>query len=147
MNSYPECTALVRECAAEFVGSDRSKLLQKTMGAEDFSYFLQARPGAFFFIGCALPGETRPHHKSVFDFDEVSYEYEHNYSCIVCCALCIRLLFCDYEHNMLYYVIAFIVGGTFCVHQFNQEEALQGLIELDKNYTIIKGYASDTIKS
>jgi hypothetical protein len=22
-------------------------------------------------VGCALPGETRPHHKSVFDFDEV----------------------------------------------------------------------------
>lgn len=23
-------------------------------------------------VGCALPGEIRPHHKSVFDFDEVS---------------------------------------------------------------------------
>ena len=42
------------------------------MGAEDMSYFLQARPGAFFFIGAAKPGESRPHHKSVFDFDEDS---------------------------------------------------------------------------
>ena len=28
--------------------------------------------GCFFFVGGALPGEARPHHKSVFDFDEVS---------------------------------------------------------------------------
>ena len=40
------------------------------MGAEDFSYFLEAVPGAFIFVGGALPGEVRPHHKSVFDFDE-----------------------------------------------------------------------------
>jgi metal-dependent amidase/aminoacylase/carboxypeptidase family protein len=26
--------------------------------------------GCFFFVGAALPGELRPHHKSVFDFDE-----------------------------------------------------------------------------
>lgn len=28
-------------------------------------------PGCFFFVGAALPGDNRPHHKSVFDFDEV----------------------------------------------------------------------------
>jgi amidohydrolase len=43
-----------------------------TCGAEDFSYFLLQRPGAFFFVGAALPGELRPHHKSVFDFDETA---------------------------------------------------------------------------
>jgi amidohydrolase len=41
-----------------------------TCGAEDFSYFLEQKPGCFFFVGAALPGELRPHHKSVFDFDE-----------------------------------------------------------------------------
>ena len=41
-----------------------------TMGAEDFSYFLENRPGCFFFVGAQLSGELRPHHKSVFDFDE-----------------------------------------------------------------------------
>jgi len=41
-----------------------------TCGAEDFSYFLEKLPGAFFFVGAALPGPQRPHHKSVFDFDE-----------------------------------------------------------------------------
>lgn len=28
------------------------------------------RPGCFFFVGAAKPGDIRPHHKSVFDFDE-----------------------------------------------------------------------------
>jgi metal-dependent amidase/aminoacylase/carboxypeptidase family protein len=27
--------------------------------------------GCFFFVGARLPGELRPHHKAVFDFDEV----------------------------------------------------------------------------
>lgn len=70
VNAYPECVELVRRAAAKVVGADRSCLPQRTMGAEDFSYFLQQRPGCFFFVGGALPGEERPHHKSVFDFDE-----------------------------------------------------------------------------
>lgn len=45
VNNYPECTALVRKCAAPVVGAARSGLPQKTMGAEDFSYFLEERPG------------------------------------------------------------------------------------------------------
>jgi len=70
VNSYPECNKVVTTAAAKIVGEARSSLPQKTMGAEDFSYFLQQRPGCFFFVGAALPGESRPHHKSVFDFDE-----------------------------------------------------------------------------
>ena len=72
MNAYPECVELVRECSTAIVGRERSMGLQKTMGAEDFSFFLEKRPGAFIFVGAALPGDPRPHHKSVFDFDEVS---------------------------------------------------------------------------
>ena len=52
------------------MGTQRAGLPQKTMGAEDFSYFLQERPGCFFFVGGAREGPIRPHHKSVFDFDE-----------------------------------------------------------------------------
>ena len=70
VNSYPECTALVQEAAARCVGVPRSRLVQKTMGAEDFSFYLQQRPGCFWFVGAARRGEVRPHHKSVFDFDE-----------------------------------------------------------------------------
>ena len=32
---------------------------------------LDIASGCFFFVGGMLPGELRPHHKSVFDFDEV----------------------------------------------------------------------------
>ena len=39
-----------------------------TKGAEDFS-FLTERP-VLLFVGAAHPGEIRPHHKSIFDFDE-----------------------------------------------------------------------------
>lgn len=70
INAYPECTAVVRAAAAKIVGVERASAPQKTMGAEDFSFFLQERPGCFFFVGGMLPGELRPHHKSVFDFDE-----------------------------------------------------------------------------
>ncbi len=44
-----------------------------TMGAEDFSYYLQKIPGCFFFIGSA-PSDKKlmsvPHHCSHFDIDE-----------------------------------------------------------------------------
>ncbi len=70
MNAYPECVATVRAAANRVVGSARAAVPQRTMGAEDFSFFLQKRPGCFFFVGAALPGDPRPHHKSVFDFDE-----------------------------------------------------------------------------
>jgi hippurate hydrolase len=45
INAYPESVAVVRAAAARVVGEERSCLPQKTMGAEDFSYFLQQRPG------------------------------------------------------------------------------------------------------
>lgn len=70
VNAYPECVDVVNRASASVVGPERSGRPQRTMGAEDFSYFLQQRPGCFFFVGAALPGDTRPHHKSVFDFDE-----------------------------------------------------------------------------
>lgn len=70
VNSCQESVMAVTRAAAKVVGEAKASLPQKTMGAEDFSYFLQQRPGCFFFVGAALPGEVRPHHKSVFDFDE-----------------------------------------------------------------------------
>jgi amidohydrolase len=65
-----ECVEVVNKASAKVVGPARSGLPQRTMGAEDFSYFMQAVPGCFAFVGAGLPGDVRPHHKSVFDFDE-----------------------------------------------------------------------------
>ena len=70
INSDAPALAAVRSAAAAVVGAGNVKADVQTCGAEDFSYFLEARPGCFFFVGAALPGVLRPHHRSDFDFDE-----------------------------------------------------------------------------
>ena len=44
------------------------------MGAEDFSYFLEQRPGCFFFVGSKNDekGLVWGHHHPRFDIDEES---------------------------------------------------------------------------
>jgi len=44
-------TSFVRELLAELVGAASVREFEPTMGAEDFSYFLQERPGCYFVIG------------------------------------------------------------------------------------------------
>jgi amidohydrolase len=44
-------TAFFRKIAAEVAGKDNVLEFEPTMGAEDFSYFLQAKPGCYFLIG------------------------------------------------------------------------------------------------
>ncbi|MEJ2801343.1 M20 aminoacylase family protein [Comamonadaceae bacterium PP-2] len=46
-----EATAFARAALAEVVGADHVIEQEPTMGAEDFSYMLQAKPGAYFFLG------------------------------------------------------------------------------------------------
>jgi hippurate hydrolase len=49
INSAAEA-AFAREVMASIVGSDKVLTQEPTMGAEDFSYMLQAKPGAYCFI-------------------------------------------------------------------------------------------------
>ncbi len=44
-------TAFFRKVAADVAGKDNVLEFEPTMGAEDFSYFLQAKPGCYFLIG------------------------------------------------------------------------------------------------
>lgn len=46
----------------------------QTMGGEDMSFFLQAVPGCYFFLGSANPVKdlAYPHHHPRFDFDEAA---------------------------------------------------------------------------
>jgi hippurate hydrolase len=44
-------TEFVRGALAEVVGADNVLAYEPTMGSEDFSYFLQAKPGCYFMIG------------------------------------------------------------------------------------------------
>ena len=50
VNSADEA-AFARQVMADIVGADRVLVQEPTMGAEDFAYMLQARPGAYCFIG------------------------------------------------------------------------------------------------
>jgi amidohydrolase len=44
-------TGFTRELLGELVGADNVRDFEPTMGAEDFSYFLQEKPGCYFVIG------------------------------------------------------------------------------------------------
>lgn len=65
---------IVRSAATEVVGVDNVVQAEPKMGAEDFSYFLENRPGAFFFVGSKNDdrGLNWGHHHPKFDIDEES---------------------------------------------------------------------------
>ena len=49
--NHPAETAFFRRVAAETVGAENVHEFEPTMGAEDFSYFMQEKPGCYFLIG------------------------------------------------------------------------------------------------
>jgi amidohydrolase len=59
----------VARTAGGIVGKDRVQAIDPVMGGEDFAYFLQKVPGAFFFFGMG-DGMPYPHHHPAFDIDE-----------------------------------------------------------------------------
>jgi amidohydrolase len=67
-------TQLAREAAIEVVGEENVIELKPKMGAEDFSYFLEQKPGSYFFVGSnnEKRGLTWGHHHPKFDIDEES---------------------------------------------------------------------------
>jgi amidohydrolase len=65
--------AYVRSVATRVVGEDRTQEMVPTMGAEDFSFMLEQRPGCFFFIGTQSDERTAvPHHNARFAIDEAA---------------------------------------------------------------------------
>jgi amidohydrolase len=70
----PAMTALVREEAAKVVGPEGVRESSLMMGAEDFSYFLEAVPGAYWHVGSQNPqrGLVWGHHHPRFDLDEAA---------------------------------------------------------------------------
>jgi amidohydrolase len=63
---------LVRNAARQVVGEENLETANPKMGAEDFSYFLQERPGCFFFVGTGNEAKESDvsHHHPRFDVDE-----------------------------------------------------------------------------
>lgn len=68
----PEQTEMVREVAASIVGEENTLIGALQMGAEDFSYFLEQKPGSFFFTGTRAEerGIHWAHHHPKFDVAE-----------------------------------------------------------------------------
>jgi hippurate hydrolase len=66
--NHEEQTAFAASVAAEVAGSERVDVnMAPVMGAEDFSYMLEARPGAFIFVG---NGNTAGLHHQAYDFND-----------------------------------------------------------------------------
>lgn len=65
-------TELFMEIARRDLGADKVLESPPMMGGEDFAYYLQYVPGAFFFTGAGMedPAANFPHHHPKFDFDE-----------------------------------------------------------------------------
>jgi len=60
---------IVRGCAAKVVGQDRVVVPRKTLGGEDFAYYLQRSQGCYFALGVGRDGAV-PVHNPAFDFNE-----------------------------------------------------------------------------
>jgi amidohydrolase len=71
----PAMTALVRSAAISVVETPVGVVPEcQTMGGEDMSFFLEEKPGCYFFLGAANAdkGLAYPHHHPRFDFDETA---------------------------------------------------------------------------
>lgn len=71
----PREAEYVKELAAATLGPQRVGLTPRVMGAEDFSFMLQQRPGCYFFLGARVDAKPEtPHHSSHFMIDESAFE-------------------------------------------------------------------------
>lgn len=70
----PAAVEVVRRVARPIFGEQQVHEPPPMAASEDFSYFLNERPGAFVFVGAGnqARGITAPHHSPQFDIDEAS---------------------------------------------------------------------------
>ncbi|HOT22087.1 MAG TPA: amidohydrolase [Sedimentibacter sp.] len=68
-----EVVDIIKENAIKLLGKENVEFKEfPSLGAEDFSYFMDVAKGAFFHLGCGNPakGITSPIHTEHFDIDE-----------------------------------------------------------------------------
>ncbi len=70
--NVPEVASRVRSVASRIPNVKEVRDDERTMGGEDFSFFLRQVPGCFAFVGAGNPetGEWTPHHSPNFEIDE-----------------------------------------------------------------------------
>lgn len=70
--NHQEETEVVRKLLTDVFSPKSVHEMEPSMGAEDFSYFLEERPGTYFQVGSRNKDERThyQHHHPKFDFDE-----------------------------------------------------------------------------
>ena len=70
--NHEAAAALVESAGAQVLGAEKVEEMPLSMGAEDFSYMAEKRPGAMFRVGISNPGKGFVHglHSDLFDLDE-----------------------------------------------------------------------------
>jgi hippurate hydrolase len=75
--NHPEQTAFAVAVASEIAGREHVDTnTDPVMGAEDFSFMLEARPGAFIFVG---NGDTAGLHHQAYDFNDAAIPFGTSY--------------------------------------------------------------------
>jgi amidohydrolase len=75
--NHPEETAFASDVAALVAGEPNvHRAMPPVMGGEDFSYMLEARPGAFIFVG---NGDTANLHHPAYDFNDEAIPHGMSY--------------------------------------------------------------------
>jgi hippurate hydrolase len=74
--NHPAQTETAIQIAKEVAGDNNVHEMPPMMGAEDFSYMLEARPGAFIFIG---NGDTAGLHHPAYNFNDEAIVYGTSY--------------------------------------------------------------------
>jgi amidohydrolase len=73
----PDETAFAVQVAEEIAGAERVNAnADPSMGGEDFAYMLQARPGAYIFMG---NGDTTELHTDTYDFNDEAIPFGTSY--------------------------------------------------------------------
>jgi amidohydrolase len=67
--NHADMVDLVLRVTRQTLGEEKIRPFEPIMGGEDFAYYLQKIPGAFFFLGMG-DGQPYPHHHPAFDIDE-----------------------------------------------------------------------------
>ena len=68
----PQVTDIIGKAAEEILGKSALIYPKPSMGGEDFAYYLQKIPGAFYFLGVGNQekGITSPQHSPTYNVDE-----------------------------------------------------------------------------
>ena len=75
--NHPRQTEFAAAVAAQVAGPDRVRTdIAPVMGAEDFSFMLEARPGAYIFVG---NGDTANLHHPAYDFNDGAIPFGSSY--------------------------------------------------------------------